>query len=84
MLVAGSRPAGQAPAYPPNSSTVSDPPGFGAPVAAAAVDVDDAVELDADADVVDVFELELPHALATAAITNTQAAIAAGLLKRMA
>jgi hypothetical protein len=81
-FVAGSRPVGHAPAYPPNSSTVSDPPGFGAPVAADDVDVDDAVELDADADVVDVFEL--PHALATAAITNTQAAIAAGLLKRMA
>ncbi|HUB04572.1 MAG TPA: hypothetical protein VMA76_05865 [Solirubrobacteraceae bacterium] len=63
---------------------MSDPPGFGVPVAAAAVDVaDDAVELDAEADEV-VFELELPHALTTAAITNRQAAIAAGLLKRMA
>ncbi len=84
-LVAGSRPVGHAPAYPPNSSTVSDPPGFGVPVAAAAVDVaDDDVELDAEEDEVDDFELELPHALTTAAITNTQAAIAAGLLKRMA
>ena len=74
---------GQAPAYPPNSSTVSDPPGFGVPVAAAAVDVaDDEVALDAEADEVDDFEL--PHALTTAAITIRQAAIAAGLLKRMA
>ena len=75
---------GQAPAYPPNSSTVSDPPGFGVPVAAAAVDVADDVELDAEADEVDDFELELPHALTSAAITNRQAAISAGLLKRMA
>jgi hypothetical protein len=44
------------------------------------------VELDADeaVDDVDDLELELPHALTAAVITNRQAAIAASLLKRMA
>jgi hypothetical protein len=84
VFVAGSRPAGHAPEYPPSSSTVSDPPGFGVPVAAVEV-ADDDVELDADADAdeVDDFELE-PHALTIAAIRNRQAAIAASLLVRMA
>jgi hypothetical protein len=82
-LVAGSRPAGHAPEYPPSSSTVSDPPGFGVPVAAVDVAVaeDDVVLDDAVADVV---ELELPHALTTAAIRIRQVAMAASLLVRMA
>ncbi len=69
---------------PPSSSTVSDPPGFGVPVAAddrvdverRRPDADDAEEL--------VLELEPPHALTAAAIRNRQAAIAASLLQRMA
>src|SRR6516165_11280524 len=35
MFVAGSRPAGQSPENPVHSSTVSDPPAFGAPLACA-------------------------------------------------
>jgi hypothetical protein len=54
------------------------------PVAAAVDVADDDVALDADEDDVADFELELPHALTTAAITNRQAPSAASLLKRMA
>ena len=45
--------------------------------------VEDAVEV-ADEDDVEDDELEPPHALTAAAITNRQAAIAASLLRRMA
>jgi hypothetical protein len=45
----------------------------------------DVVELDAaDEDVAEELDLELPHALTTAAIRNRQTATAASLRKRMA
>jgi hypothetical protein len=45
---------------------------------------DVAVELVPDADEAEELDLELPHALTTAAIRNRQAATAASLLQRMA
>jgi hypothetical protein len=82
-FVAGSSPVGHAPAYPPSSSTVIEPPALGVPDAV--VDEADEVELDpAAADEAEELDLELPHALTTAAIRNRQAATAASLRKRMA
>jgi hypothetical protein len=81
-FVAGSSPVGQSPANPELSSTVIDPPGLPAPVAAAGVEEDDDAADDPDAEEVD--DEEPPHALTNAAIKNRQAAIAAGLRKRMA